>query len=102
MTFARAFCMQEPAGVLASIDAIERDLSLSATKPENAYQIPLLNRFRGSWAIVRQWCGQDAAIALREKRIKDLEKLLWDAVYVLQKAGQDLESAKLRRRLEFS
>jgi hypothetical protein len=100
LNFARAFSMQEPAGILAAIEASERDSSLSATKPENAYQIPLLNRYRASWALVRQWCGQDAAIAAREQRISYLEKLLWDAVYVLQKSGHDLEAAKLRRRLE--
>jgi hypothetical protein len=37
---------------------------------------------------------------MREKRISDLERLVWDAVYVLQKTGHDLEAAKLRRRLE--
>ncbi len=100
VNFARAFAMQEPAGILAIIDSRERDYSLSASKSENAYQIPLLNRFRASWALVRQWCGQDAAIAAREQRISYLEKLLWDAVYVLQKSGHDLEAAKLRRRLE--
>ena len=100
LKFARAFCMQEPAGVLASLEASERDFSLRATSPDNAYLIPLLNEFRASWAIVRQWCGLDAAIAAREKRISDLERLVWDAVYVLQKTGHDLEAAKLRRKLE--
>jgi hypothetical protein len=100
LKFARAFCMQEPAGVLANLEASERDFSLRSTNPDNAYLIPLLNEFRASWAIVRQWCGLDAAIAAREKRISDLEKLVWDAVYVLQKTGQDIEAAKLRRRLE--
>jgi hypothetical protein len=100
LKFARAFCMQEPAGVLASLEASERDFSLRSTNPDNGYLIPLLNEFRASWAIVRQWCGLDAAIAIREKRISDLERLVWDAVYVLQKTGNDLEAAKLRRRLE--
>ena len=39
VNFARAFAMQEPAGILAIIDSLERDYSLSASKSENAYQI---------------------------------------------------------------
>lgn len=100
LNFARAFCRQEPAGVLARIEAGERDYSLSVAKPDNAFLIPLLNDFRASCALVRQWCGLDAAIAAREQRISDLEKLVWDAVYILQKAGLDLEAGKLRRRLD--
>ena len=100
LKFARAFCMQEPAGVLASLEASERDFSLRSTNPDNGYLIPLLNEFRASWAIVRQWCGLDAAIAVRKKRISDLERMVWDAVYVLQKTGHDLEADKLRRRLD--
>lgn len=100
LNFARAFSRQEPAGILAAIEASEREYSLSSTNPENAYQIRLLNTWRASWALVRQWCGHDAAIAAREQRISYLEKLLWDAVYVLQKSGQDLVAAKLRKRLE--
>jgi hypothetical protein len=39
--------------------------------------------------------GQDAAIARRETEIQRLERLVWDAVYALQKAGLDKESARL-------
>jgi hypothetical protein len=49
--------------------------------------------------LIRQWAGQDAAIAARETRIRRLERLVWDAIYALQKAGLDEESGKLRRAL---
>ena len=62
--------------------------------------VPLLNDYRASWALIRQWAGQDAAIAQREAEIQRLERLVWDAVYALQKAGLDKEASKLRRAIE--
>jgi hypothetical protein len=53
--------------------------------------VKLLNEYRASWAILRQWAGYDAAVAEREKQIKKLQNLVWNAIYALQKA------AKLRR-----
>ncbi len=61
--------------------------------------IELLNGYRAAWALIRQWAGYDAAVAAREERIKRLERLVWDAVYALQKAGLDSEAARLRRSL---
>jgi hypothetical protein len=37
LKFVRAFCMQEPAGVLGSLEASERDFSLRSTNPDNTY-----------------------------------------------------------------
>jgi hypothetical protein len=51
------------------------------------YIIKLLNEYRASWALIRQWAGHDAAVAQREAEIQRLERLVWDAVYALQKAG---------------
>jgi hypothetical protein len=94
---ARALCMTEPGTPLTNVEATERNWSLTATRPNGEYIIPLLNHHRASWALIRQWCGQDAAIAARENRIAELERLVWDAVYVLQKAGSEGEANKLRR-----
>ena len=97
LELARAFCMTEPGTPLTNVEATERNWSLTATRPNGEYIIPLLNHHRASWALIRQWCGHDAAIAARENRIAELERLVWDAVYVLQKAGLDGEANKLRR-----
>jgi hypothetical protein len=59
----------------------------------------LLNEFQGSAALLRQWTGRDPAIAQREQEIQILERLVWDAIYALQKAGQDREASRLRRSL---
>jgi hypothetical protein len=96
---ARAFCRAEPSGVLADIENKERTWSLDATRPGQKHITPVLNSFRASWALVRQWCGQGAAIAARENRIAELEKLVWDAVYALQRARLDQEANRLRRAL---
>lgn len=59
-----------------------------------------LYEYRAAWALIRQWTGHDPAIAQREVEIARLERLVWDAVYALQKAGLDKPAAKLRLALE--
>jgi hypothetical protein len=97
---ARMFCGAEPAPVLAKVETTERDWAQQARRPGEQYMVPLLNDYRASWALIRQWAGHDAAVAQRETEIQRLERLVWDAVYALQKAGLDKEAAKLRRAIE--
>lgn len=99
LELARKFCTQEPSTVLVDVEATERDWSHKATHGEE-YLVQLLNEYRASWALIRQWAGFDAAVAQREEEIKKLERLVWDAIYALQKAGLDSEAAKLRRTIE--
>ena len=65
-----------------------------------SYMVPLLNEYRAAWALIRQWTGHDPAIAAREATIQKLERLVWDAIYALQKAGLDSEAARLRRAIQ--
>jgi len=97
---ARSFCRTEPAPILISIETTERNWSVDVARPGNEYLVPLLNQYRASWAIIRQWCGSDAAVAERDKRIELLERLVWDAIYTLQKAGSESEAARLRRAID--
>ena len=71
-----------------------------ASQPGGEYLVSLLNEYRAAWALIRQWAGLDAAVAERESRIQQLEHLVWDAIYALQKAGLDDESARLRRAIQ--
>jgi hypothetical protein len=96
---ARAFCAAEPSTVLVDVDATERKWSQESRTPGEEHMIGLLNEHRASWALIRQWAGHDAALAQRDAEIQRLERLVWDAVYVLQKAGFDRESTRLRRAL---
>ena len=96
LELARNFCMAEPAAVLLEAEATERKWSLRATRPGEEYIIPLLNDYRASWALIRQWTGSDAALATRDQHIAMLERLVWDAIYALQKAGLEKEAKKLR------
>jgi hypothetical protein len=100
LDLARKFCAAEPSTVLVDIEATEREWSSKASRPGEEYIVPLLNQYRASWAIIRQWTGHDPAIAEREAYIERLQRLVWDTVYALQKAGLDNEAAKLRRLLE--
>lgn len=96
----RAFCMAEPAPVLVDIEATERKWATETGLPGNEFQVPLLNQYRASWALIRQWCGFDAAIAERDKRIESLERLVWDAIYALQRAGLTTEAVRLRQTIK--
>jgi hypothetical protein len=46
---------------------------------------------------LRKHWRDDAAVGQREAEIQRLERLVWDAIYVLQKASIEKESNRLRR-----
>jgi hypothetical protein len=100
LEIAQKFCAAEPAAVLAEVESIEREWAQKARQPGEEYMVKLLNEYRAAWALVRQWAGHDAAVAQREEQIQKLERLVWDAVYALQKAHLDSEAARLRRAIE--
>ena len=62
--------------------------------------VVLLDDFRASWALIRQWAGHNCAIAWREAEIRKRERLVWDAIHALQKAGIDVEASRLRRAIK--
>lgn len=97
---ARRFAAAEPATVLIVIEGTERKWAREAATPGEEHMAGLLNEFRASWALIRQWAGQDAAVAQREAEIQRLERLVWDAIYAMQKAGLDREASRLRRAIE--
>jgi hypothetical protein len=100
LELAQAFCGVEPSTVLVGVETTEREWTRKAARPGDEYIVPLLNDCRASWALLRQWAGYDAAVSQREAEIQRLERLVWDAVYALQKAGLDSEAARLRRAIE--
>jgi hypothetical protein len=102
LELARAFCISEPNTVLVNIESTEREWVQKASQPGNEYILSLLNEYRASWAIIRQWTGYDAAISQKEAQIQRLERLVLDAIYALQKAGLDDEANRLRRGLQKS
>ncbi len=100
LELAKAFCAAEPGTILAGVESTEREWSHKASQPGKEYMVELLNEYRASWAIIRQWTGHDPAIAQREATIQRLERLVWDAIYALQEAGADSEAHRLRRVLQ--
>jgi hypothetical protein len=95
----RRFCAAEPSTVLVDAETTERGWSKKARDGEE-YIVPLLNEYRASWALIRQWAGYEAAVAQREAEIQRLERLVWDAVCALQEAGLDSEAARLRHAVQ--
>ena len=100
LELARKFCATEPSAVLAGVEAAERKFADEARTPGNEFMVPLLNEFRAGWALIRQWTGHDPAIAAREAMLQKLQRLVWDAIYALQKAGLDSEASRLRRAIQ--
>jgi len=96
---ARAFTMAEPRTVLDNVAATEIKWSRDVKEPGNDYLLPLLNEYRASWAILRQWAGHDVVVAELQDRVDRAERITLDALYVLQKAGLDREAERLRRKL---
>ena len=86
--------------MLAGVEATERKWAQKARQPGEEYMVNLLNEYRAAWALIKQWAGLDAAVAQREDQIQKLERLVWDAVYTLQKVHLDSEADRLRRALE--
>ncbi len=97
---AKAFCISEPSTVLLNVETTEREWVQKASQPGNDYMVSLLNEYRASWAVIRQWAGYEAAIAQKEAQIQRLERLVYDAIYALQKAGLDDAANRLRRALQ--
>ena len=97
LDMARRFCAAEPATVLIGIETTERKWAREAATPGEEHMTALLTEYRASWALIRQWAGHDAAVAQREAEIQRLERLVWDAIYALQKAGLEREASRLRR-----
>jgi hypothetical protein len=96
---ARPFCAAEPGTVLLDVEKTEREWTREAQIPGEGSIVGLLNEYRAAFALIRQWAGYDAAVAEREAHIQRLERLVWDAVYALQKAGLDREAERLRRAI---
>jgi hypothetical protein len=77
---ARKSCGSEQATVLVGVETTKREWAQQARRQGEEYIVPLLYEYRASWALIRQWAGQDAAIAQREAEIQRLETLVWDGV----------------------
>lgn len=93
---------REPRTVLDVVDSTEREWSLEAREPGGRYLVQLLNEYRAAHAIVRQWAGHDEAVALREERIVELERLLTSVMWDLRSPGADLKriAARIQRALK--
>jgi hypothetical protein len=99
LAIAKGLCAKEPATVLVSIESTEHEWSRDVQRGAD-HLVGLLNEYRASWALIRQWTGHDPAVAQREAEIQRLERLVWDAIYALQKAGADREASRLRRAIQ--
>jgi hypothetical protein len=100
LELAESFARAEPSTVLDPIESEEREMALRVREPAGSHLLPLLTEYRAAWAIVRQWAGHDAAVALREKRIAELETLLTQTMWDLRRPAADHE--RIARRIELA
>lgn len=98
LTLARALAMHEPKTVLTHIEVKERQYETELGEPGRAYLLDLVNRWRASWALVRQWAGLDAAIAARDAEIKDLRDLMNRTVWEFRR--DDVDPQRVAARLD--
>lgn len=101
LELAEAFARREPTTVLDPIDAQEREWSMRSRQPGEKHLVSLLTEYRAAWATVRQWASHDAAVAMREERIRQLEELLTSVMWDLRRPGDDREriAARVERAL---
>jgi len=92
--------VQQSLQVLVRIEANERGWVQEARRPGGEHLVDLLDEYRAALALIRQWTGYDPAVAQREAEIQKLERLVWDAIYALQKAGLDSDTARPRRAIQ--
>jgi hypothetical protein len=88
---AMRFAGAEPRTVLDSVDSKETEWSNEVRHDRGHHLVGVLNEYRASWALIRQWAGLDAAIAIREERITMLERTLSDVRWDLKRPNPDLE-----------
>jgi hypothetical protein len=99
LAVAQAFAAVEPRTVLDQIDVHERRYETELREPGNAHLLPLVQRWRATWALCRQWAGFDEAIAQRDAEIQRLRRIIDDLGWELRRAGhEDLARTLDRRR----
>jgi hypothetical protein len=98
LAIARAFASVEPRSVLDQIDLDERRYETELREPGGAHLLHLVQRWRATWALCRQWAGFDEAIAQRDAEIQRLRRIIDDLRWELRHAGQDDLAAKLDRK----
>lgn len=95
---ARSLAATEPRTVLLRVEADERKYEIEAREPGNSYLLPLVDRWRASWALVRQWAGFEEDRARLEAEITRLRELITRTVWDLRRP--DLDGERLAARLE--
>lgn len=98
LSLAEHLARREPSTVLTPVEVAERDWTSRAREPGGDYALGLLADYRACWAIIRQWAGHDAAVAIREERIDELERLLTRVMWDLRHPAPD--PGKVADRIE--
>jgi hypothetical protein len=91
VALAQAFAAAEPESVLLAVDTQQRKYETEAREPGSAFLVPLVNEWRASWALVRQWAGHDQALAAKDAETKRLRELIERAAWDLRRDGADPE-----------
>ena len=96
---AKAFAAAEPDTVLLHLDAAERKYVIEASEPGHGYLVPLVERWRAGWAMVRQWAGTDEQLARKDKEIERLRRIIERTIWELRSAGEERMASKLDQQL---
>lgn len=96
---AKNLCAAEPTAVLLTLEQQEREWEFEARQPGNAHMVKVINEYRPSNALIRQWATYDNAIADKDVEIKRLRDVIERTVWDLRRDGNDQLAARLDRAL---
>ena len=81
---AKAFAVAEPNTVLLHIEVDERKWEIETREAGGSHILPMLEHYRASWAIIREWTGINADHARLEVEIKRLRQLIDRVIWMLR------------------
>lgn len=99
LTFCEAFCAKEPAIVLSLVEGRRRDFLARGHEPGEQYYHSLMREYAASDAVVKDWCGGEAARQdLRDENDR-LRRLVQEGAAALERAGDSAAGRRLLRGL---
>ena len=101
LALARRFAAAEPRSVLIAVESEEPHYELELMEPHNRDLVPLVNKWRASWALCRQWAGHNKELATREAEIERLRRVVSDVLDELRRVGADDAVRRIERRFRW-
>lgn len=97
---AKAFAASEPHAVGLRVDVEERRYEEGARGLGNSHLLDLVEEYRASWALVRDWAGHDCQTADHHRRSDHYRRVAEEAIAEVRGLGGHDRAQRLERRLQ--